>query len=288
MASLSLALGLGFAPYCVPIWQRCLRLVKNCLMEAEAYNRDPSNNILPDKDVIVVALDLMGGMVQGLGKEAEKLILDSTEPSLFTILKVTMKDETADVRSCSFALLGDIARNCFQLLVPHLNDFMNLACVNINDGGDFTQTSAMNNACWATGEIAVRYESQMAPFVTPLLVKLVPVMLNRSTVRSLLENASITVGRLAKGNPEIIAPHYQQIIGRMLEIMINISDNNEKQDAVMGICALVKQNPGPAFENFTEFVNMVSAKNENPHVKNTIYDVLGYMRRKSPLFPSRV
>jgi transportin-1 len=248
------------------------------LCAVEAYKQDPANNILPDKDIIVVSLDLIGAIVQGLGGKAEGLLLDPTEPTIFTILKLTMNDETADVRSCSFALVGDIAINCFRVTVPHINDFINLACANIDEKADFSRTSSMNNACWSVGEIAVRYDAQMAPYVTSLLMKLVPLMLNRSTVRSLLENSSITIGRLAKSNPQLIAPHYHQFLGRWLEILSNISDNHEKQEAVMGVCAVLKQNPVPIFENFVEFVNMVSSKNDNPHVKNEIYEVLGFIR----------
>lgn len=114
--------------------------------------------LIPDKDFIIVSLDLISGIVQGLGPQSEQLVLDTSCESLFSLLKYTMRDETPDVRSSSFALLGDLCGACLHTILPHLNDIMMLIVTNINvDQMDSQNISAMNNAAWSAGEIAIRH-----------------------------------------------------------------------------------------------------------------------------------
>jgi hypothetical protein len=59
-----------------------------------------------------------------------------------------MRDETPDVRSSSFALLGDISMSCFNTIVPHMNDIMALIVGNLGMAVDAVNISALNNAAW--------------------------------------------------------------------------------------------------------------------------------------------
>jgi transportin-1 len=278
LASIATALGVSFAPYCLPIWQRCVRLIKQTLSDADAYNRDPNNHVQPDKDFIVISLDLLGAIVQALGAESEGLLLDPTEPTLFVLLKMTMNDETADARSCSFALLGDIAINSFKSLIPHLNDFVGLAAQNIRTGCDSTQTASMNNACWALGEISLRNQNQMSQYTPVLLQRLVPLLLSRDTPRSLSENSSITIGRLALNNPELIAPHLQTFLTRFMESLVAVNDNMEKREALFGILKAIKLNPAPLLESFEGFVNVGTSKSESAELKREFFELLSAIK----------
>ncbi len=105
----------------------------------------------------MVSLDLLSGVVQGLGADANELIALPTEPSFFTLLKVSMKDEVSDIRSSAFALLGDLCIAAFPLVVPHLNEIMQLAVANLSMPLDSQNISAMNNAAWSSGEIAMQH-----------------------------------------------------------------------------------------------------------------------------------
>lgn len=69
------------------------------------------------------------------------------------------------------------------------------------------EVSVCNNAAWAAGEIALQAGADMAPFVQPLMEKIVPVLLSNKAARSLTENSAVTIGRLASVCPEIVAPH---------------------------------------------------------------------------------
>jgi HEAT-like repeat len=156
LTSISVAIGPGFAPFAQEVWGRCTRLIQVTLQAYSTYDND-SSLMMPDKDFIMVSLDLMSGVIQALGMLGNELVGEPTEPTVFSILKVTMKDSTADVRSSSFALLGDLCVHGFGLLVPHLNEIMELVLINLSTVLESGNISAMNNATWSAGEIAMQY-----------------------------------------------------------------------------------------------------------------------------------
>jgi transportin-1 len=185
---------------------------------------------VPDKDFIVVALDLISGVVQGLGPDTEAL-MNSIQPSTLQLLLMCMKDqESNDVQQSSFALIGDLAISCFNVLVPYIQNILEYFILQIVPDFDATRSSVVNNAIWATGEIALRYgtkflsfhgfdrhnitchsilklEAKMEPFIPPLLQRLVPLLQTRQHSRAIPENAAITIGRLALVCPQPILPH---------------------------------------------------------------------------------
>ncbi|CAF3594362.1 unnamed protein product [Rotaria sp. Silwood1] len=61
LSSIATALQTGFLPYCEPVFGRCILLVQQTL---EASGPDTP----PDKDFMIVALDLLSGLTEGLGK----------------------------------------------------------------------------------------------------------------------------------------------------------------------------------------------------------------------------
>jgi transportin-1 len=69
--------------------------------------------------------------------------------------------------------------------------------------------SVCNNAAWAVGEIALQFagdSSTLEPFVPVLMSRLVPILLNQKSPKSLTENAAVTIGRLGLVTPALIAP----------------------------------------------------------------------------------
>ena len=61
LSSIATALQTGFLPYCEPVFVRCISLVKQTL--------EPNGiDAQPDKDFMIVALDLLSGLAEGLGK----------------------------------------------------------------------------------------------------------------------------------------------------------------------------------------------------------------------------
>lgn len=51
----------GFLPYCEPVYKRCVGLVEQTLNQAIAHAQNPDHMDHPDKDFMIVALDLLSG-----------------------------------------------------------------------------------------------------------------------------------------------------------------------------------------------------------------------------------
>ena len=122
------ALQTGFIPYCEPVYKRCLSLVKQTLSQTELFNKQQqqqSDSIqydMPDKDFMVVALDLLSGIAEGLGQLIAPLVANS---EILILLYQCMKDSVSEVRQSSFALLGDLTKACFENIKPVLSKKIN-------------------------------------------------------------------------------------------------------------------------------------------------------------------
>lgn len=89
---------------------------------------------------MIVALDLLSGLAEGLTTFIESLISGS---NTLQLLYQCMQDPLAEVRQSSFALLGDLTKACFQHVHPcigiktilyeylYLNHELKLVIINI-------------------------------------------------------------------------------------------------------------------------------------------------------------
>lgn len=66
-------LGIGFSPHSKQVFERCIRVIQHTFNVVKAHESNP-NLEEPDRDFYIVALDLMAGVVQGLGGSAESLV----------------------------------------------------------------------------------------------------------------------------------------------------------------------------------------------------------------------
>lgn len=106
-----MATGHGFAAYAPGVFARCVQIVHHSLLAWEEYHRNPELDE-PDRPFLIVALDLLSGLVQGLGGTVENLIGQSSPPLLpligiclkvGTIVGVYMATSHADsVLRCGF------------------------------------------------------------------------------------------------------------------------------------------------------------------------------------------
>jgi len=98
------ALGPGFAQFAEPVFQRCINLIQS----QQLAKIDPTAaGMLYDREFIVCSLDLLSGLVEGLGAGIESLVAQS---NLRDLLLQCCMDEAADVRQSALALLGDLSR----------------------------------------------------------------------------------------------------------------------------------------------------------------------------------
>ncbi|KAG8899351.1 hypothetical protein FRC00_001551, partial [Tulasnella sp. 408] len=155
LSSITMATGHGFGPYAEPVFNRCVQIVHHSLLAWEEYHRNPELDE-PDRPFLIVSLDLLSGLVQGLGGTIEVLIARSNPP-LLPLVGICLKHPQAPVRQSAYALIGDMAISCFGVLRMYVPTLMPEIISQIEPEPKFEFISASNNAAWSVGEIALRY-----------------------------------------------------------------------------------------------------------------------------------
>lgn len=82
------------------------------------------------------------------------------------------------------------------------------------------------------------------PFVPSLLDKMLPIMPSVKASASLLENTAVTIGRLALAAPGAVAPRLGDILKLWSQTMMHVSQGEEQDSALRGICTALASNPG--------------------------------------------
>lgn len=252
LSSVATALQSGFLPYCEPVYQRCVNLVEQTLNQNFANINQPDQYDPPDKDFMIVALDLLSGLAEGLEHHIEGLVASS---NILKLLFQCMQDPMPEVRQSSFALLGDLTKACFQHVKPCIVDFMPILGSNLNP--EFI--SVCNNATWAIGEISIKMGSDMQPYISMVLAPLIEIINRPNTPKTLLENTAITIGRLGLVCPQEVAPTLHQFIRQWCTSLRNIRDNEEKDSAFRGVCHMINVNPGGVVQDFIFFCDAIAS-----------------------------
>ena len=237
-------MGQAFLPYAGPVFDRCIHLIHRSLIEYQTFQQHPDRDE-PDRAFLVVALDLLSGLTQGLGMSLEALILRS-QPHLLALLTVCLKHPQAPVRQSAYALVGDMAMSCFTLLRPHMPEIMTELVHQLDPEPKVEFISASNNAAWSVGEVALRYgrdDGDFRVWVNALIARLIPILLHPKAPRSLHENAAVSIGRIGLMHPGLVAPHLHEFAQAWCQALHEIRDNEEKDSAFRGFCTLVQTNP---------------------------------------------
>ncbi|XP_041357123.1 transportin-1-like [Gigantopelta aegis] len=268
LSSVATALQSGFLPYCEPVYRRCVSLVEQTINQCFKNSNTPDQYDPPDKDFMIVALDLLSGLAEGLEHHIEGLVANS---NILKLLFQCMQDPMPEVRQSSFALLGDLTKACFQHVRPCIGDYMPILGANLNP--EFI--SVCNNATWAIGEISIKMNSDMQPYVSVVLGHLVDIINRSNTPKTLLENTAITIGRLGLVCPQEVAPMLQQFIRQWCTSLRNIRDNEEKDSAFRGVCLMIGANPAGVIQDFIFFCDAVASwVHPKPDLKDMFCKIL--------------
>lgn len=80
ISSVANALGGAFMPYCEPVFQRCVTLINSTLQQvilessSQATEIDLNNSSEVDKDFLVVALDLVSELCEGIKHDMQPIV----------------------------------------------------------------------------------------------------------------------------------------------------------------------------------------------------------------------
>jgi transportin-1 len=239
MCSLAVAMGSQMAPYAQVIVQRALSMVETTLKAAALTSGGDV-----DFDFCIVALDLIGGLVGGLGERMAPLLL--ADAHKFEALLTRCLDEPlAQVRQSALALVGDLAECCpAPLNSPTLLTVVIKAIIeNVDAMQESASQGSANNAVWALGELLLCFPDMIKPHLTILLPRLCRYMqhyADNTVSRGYLENLAVTIGRAMALMP---VAEFGEILGRWSTLMTHVVDQREKCSAWSPVMACLLANP---------------------------------------------
>ncbi|XP_037802040.1 transportin-1-like [Penaeus monodon] len=250
------------------VWLRAHGHCGQTLNQTMAHAQNPEQFEAADKDFMIVSLDLLSGLAEGLNGHVGQLVQQS---NIMQLLYQAMQDPMPEVRQSSFALLGDLTKACFQHVAPCISEFMPILGQNLNP----ELISVCNNATWAIGEISVKLGPEMRVYVNLVLTDLIFIINKPNTPKTLLENTAITIGRLGYVCPNEVAPLLQQFIRQWCISLRNIRDNEEKDSAFRGVCNMISVNPGGVVEDFIFFCDAIASwVNPKQDLKEMFHKIL--------------
>ena len=274
------SVGASFEPYAAPFYQRCVGM----LQLQEQYKRGECAGREYDPDYVV---RLTGGLcdescishtrlAQVCALDAVSALLDALRTSLDGIIAtpplrdwvfLVCADPNPCVRQSGFALMGDLAKCQPAHLMSSLQRCLEVCCAALQpDQLQPESMKASTNAGWSVGELVIRAPlEELQPVAVPLMQVLAPLLSMRtSTSKGLLENAAISLGRLALRCPQPLAPYLENFAEPWCVALRRVHDGQEKEQAFGGLCALVHQNPLAVWPFFLPLGNaFASWRNQN-------------------------
>ncbi|XP_026681012.1 transportin-1-like [Diaphorina citri] len=205
-----------------------LSLTVPFLSTPQANSQNPEQFDAPDKDFMIVALDLLSGLAEGLDMHIDSLVSNS---NIMHLLYQCMQDPMPEVRQSSFALLGDLTKACFSHVHPCISDFMPILGQNLNPD----LISVCNNATWAIGEISVKLGEDMRRYV-PMVINQLIIIINRpNTPKTLLENT----GKCSAAALDVLANVFrEELLPVLLPILKETLFHHDWEIKESGILAL--------------------------------------------------
>ena len=248
LTSIATAMGAGFSPYTETVYVRCIHLIEQVMKYQREYLLMPEDeketNDPPKKEFVVLSLDLLSGLFEGLATEIQPLVQNS---NALQLIYQCVRDLEPTLRQSSFALLGDFGRCCPSLLEPSLNHFLPIAAQNLNPA----YQGVCNNASWAIGEIALHVNAEeMKPHIPLLIAYLAQLLITAGVMPALHENAAVTIGRLSYVCSAEVAVHSPKFGPRWCLTLPTIRDQTEKDYAYTGLAFIIEKNPGAVIQSF--------------------------------------
>ena len=258
LASVAITSGMNYQPYAMESFENAMGLIEAVTLILATSGESLVNE--EETDPIICATDWLDGLVEGLGPNFQALVQNSQRfgQHFLNVLLSLCQHEIGGVRMSALALLGDLARNAPSLLEPALPQLLQEAIASM----DPVRPSVSTNAVWAIGEICVRCEGNGAPlkpYAPSLMQNLIMLLMGNGTggangwgtdIPGLAENAAACVGRLAKVDPDFVAPELPRFLLGWCDAMAKITDPVERRDAFQGFIKTVYANP-QAIQNAT-------------------------------------
>ena len=256
LCSLSVGVGVMFARSGLagPMLNKAFDTARLGLLRANTLTSDPESSeddIEDALDYAIIAVDLIGGLVQGL-----KVQLDNaTSDKLTELIKTCCLHDHEDVRQSGFALLGDAAQNKALGDITLLLDQVLLPAIHANLViSDTANSSVANNAAWALGELASKgYIKTINQTVSRSIPALCQILLHAHNSQrqsnkendeeeeeendyTYLGNVAVCLARLLSLDPRSTSSSLNQpLLNAWQSAMLQVGDVTERQEAMQGM-----------------------------------------------------
>ena len=161
LASLAIAGGPEFGPWAGKVYAMAIGMCGPLMIAREGgIAREEEDEDTIEADSLIVALDLIGGLLQGgLGPSFHDA------HALGQIILKCSYDPIPEIRQSAFALIGDCAQRHVEPILPVIGQLIPILQGNFDpnqpDGQIYYSLAASNNAVWAFGELLYRHGSVM-------------------------------------------------------------------------------------------------------------------------------
>ncbi|KAL7541029.1 hypothetical protein ACHAXR_010576 [Thalassiosira sp. AJA248-18] len=251
LGSSTVVCGLNYQPWALETFEMAMSTIEACTIIIS--HEDDLGDIDEDMtDPIICAVDLMDGLVEGLGPNFAALVNGSPRfgQTFPNVLQSVAEHFVSGVRMSAFALVGDLARQAPSLIEAGLPKLLSEAISSI----DPMHPAMCNNAVWAVGEVCVRcgdHAEPLNPHASNLVASMIPLLMgnavdvdgNELSLPGIAENAATTMGRLASVNPNFVAPELGRFLLGWCDGMSKISNPIERRDAFQGFVTALRVNP---------------------------------------------
>ena len=240
------AVGGEIAPHAGPLAARAVAVAQRHLAQRASPDFEPF--------FVTCALDLLAGVVEGVGERAGALLAGAPVGPL---VLAAVRDESPDVRQSGFSVAGEVAKASLGLLGDAAGPVVESALGHCALPAITTATiNACNNACWALGEVANQLgDADVAQFAPAAAERLWGVLqgAGQGLPRSIVENAAVALGRVAAKAGQPVASVLEHLALPWSRALEGARDGQEKFEAFMGLCRAVALNPAAAAASVPAF-----------------------------------
>lgn len=253
LGRITVVCGMNYQPWAMETFEMAMSTIESFMLIVSHYN-DIAEVDDELADPMICAIDLIDGLIEGLGPNFANLVAGSARfgATFPNLLQQIVSSDIPDVRISAFAVVGDLARQAPTLIEAGLPTLLSETISSI----DPMHPAECNNGLWAVGEICVRCgenSGPLAPYAADLLQNLIPLLMGNSVdidgnpidapVPGIVENAAITLGRLACVDPKFVAPELGRFLLGWCDGLSKISNPIERRDAFKGFVLALRANP---------------------------------------------
>ena len=247
IACSAVALGVNYQPYALMTLDRALEAIDSNTLRVVTLRHTNDRQAVDeeeDSEVIICALDVIDGLVEGLQQNFSGLLSASSKREQFLpMLNASCLFDVGGVRMSGLALLGDLCMNAPNVISSTFDDFVKVIIINMNNR---KWAKVVNNALWSFGELCnqcIGKPQGLLPYQDKLWTSLLPLVLSQQV--GIVENAAAAMGRLCRvdgkgfGAEQAVQGNVEVWLGGIGQIV----DRAEKSDAMEGLILAVMNCP---------------------------------------------